>query len=303
MNGFKHGVAAAHVGASGGSDAALNLGRLVSDNISVQIRQDHNVEIAVDLIVYQVRRHDIHVPVVGLDFRIILGHVVTEAEEFSVCLFHNIRLGYNGNVLISVCFGVFKRRAGKAGGSQSCGDFKVDGNVVVNVHAPASQSVFALSVFTVEDPVDVLFRNDHRTHVSEEIQLSSQCNVGAFNVRQIIAFSRSGGRSLEEDVAFFDCCQHIRGNRFHFGDTVLQCQTGDFPDFDFSRCQLVRQQLFQDFAAGIHNDGADAVAVNGSDDDFIQFAVVGQLGGFRETLYTRELILYDCFKCFHIAHS
>ena len=56
----------ADVGASCSADSALELSCLVSDDVAVEVRQDHDVEIAVDLIVHEVRSHDVHIPVVSL---------------------------------------------------------------------------------------------------------------------------------------------------------------------------------------------------------------------------------------------
>ena len=46
VNGLKHGVALADVGAAGGADAALELGRLVGDDVAVQVGQNKHLEIA-----------------------------------------------------------------------------------------------------------------------------------------------------------------------------------------------------------------------------------------------------------------
>ncbi len=87
MDRFKHSVSATDIGTSGSSYAALQLCRFIGNDIAIQIRQDEYVEIAVDLIVNQVGCHDIYIPVVGLDLRVILGNIVAEAEEFASVFF------------------------------------------------------------------------------------------------------------------------------------------------------------------------------------------------------------------------
>ena len=42
------------------------------------------------------------------DLRIFLRHIVAEAEEFAICLFHDVGLGNDGNVLVAVVLRIFE---------------------------------------------------------------------------------------------------------------------------------------------------------------------------------------------------
>ena len=183
MDRFKHSVSATDIGTSGSSYAALQLCRFIGNDIAIQIRQDEYVEIAVDLIVNQVGCHDIYIPVVGLDLRVILGNIVAEAEEFTVSFLHDIRLGHDGNILVSVVFRIFKSGFRQSGRSDRRRHLEVDGDIVIDLYAAASQCILAFCIFSVKDPVDIFFRDHNRPYIGEEIQFSPESYIGALDVR------------------------------------------------------------------------------------------------------------------------
>lgn len=164
---LKHRISSAYVGASCCSHSALKLSRFIGDYVTIQIRQDEYVEIAVDLIVHQICRHDIDIPVISLYLRIILCHIIAQAEELAVSLLHDICLCYDGDVLVAVVSGIFKGSSGQSLSTHRGRDLEIDGDIIIDIYSAAAERILSLGVFSVKNPVDVLLRYNYRSDVRE----------------------------------------------------------------------------------------------------------------------------------------
>ena len=300
MDCFEHGVSAADVGATCRANAALHLGRFVRDDVAVEVRQNEDVEVFVDQFVDQVGAHDVNVSVVGLDLRILFRHFIAELQELAVGLLHDVRLRNDGDILVSVVLGVLESSAGEPAGSCCRRHFEVDGNVIVDIDTSVAQRVFAFCILSEEHPVNALLRDHDRSDVGEQIQFLTELDVGALDVRQVVALARGHGRSLQEQVALLDLREHIVRNGLQFFHSVLDGQTLDRTDLDFACLDLFSQQLVQDLSAGIHDDRADAVAIDRSDHNFIHRSKIRSGRCILHSLDSRQLILHDLFKMFLI---
>ena len=165
MNSFKHRVMVADIGAACRTDAALNLRCFVSDDVAVQIRQDKYLKLASDGRIDQIRGHDVDIPVLRGDSRIIRGNLMADPRKIAIGLFHNIGFGHDRHIVLAVCLGVFKGCASDASGARLGGYLKIHGKHARNFHTAAAQDVFSLSVFPIEHPVDPLCRNRNRSDI------------------------------------------------------------------------------------------------------------------------------------------
>ncbi|MPN48812.1 hypothetical protein SDC9_196424 [bioreactor metagenome] len=72
MDGFKHGVALANVCRARGANAALELGRLIGQDIAVKVGQYHHLELGTAFFIDQLGGHDVNIPVIHFHFRVFL---------------------------------------------------------------------------------------------------------------------------------------------------------------------------------------------------------------------------------------
>ena len=78
MNRFKHRIALPKVCASSCADAALEFSRFIGQDITVQIRENQNLELLSALFIHQFCGHDVDIPVIHLDARVFLRHVIAQ---------------------------------------------------------------------------------------------------------------------------------------------------------------------------------------------------------------------------------
>jgi len=180
VHGLEHGVPAAGVGAAGGADAALNLGGLICDDVTVEIWQYKYLKFAADFRVHQIGGHDVDVPVLGGDLRVLRRDLVADSGEAAIGFLHDIGLGDNSYVGFSVGAGKGEGRSGNAPGPGVRCDLEIHGQLAGNFNAPAPKGVFALGVFPEEGPVNARLRDGDRPHIGVEVQLPAHGHVGAF---------------------------------------------------------------------------------------------------------------------------
>ena len=84
VDSLEHRVTLADVCAAGCADAALELSSLVGDYVAVEIRENEYLEVAAALLVDELRRGDVNVPLVGHDVGIFLADLLAEVEKLAV---------------------------------------------------------------------------------------------------------------------------------------------------------------------------------------------------------------------------
>ena len=191
-----------------------------------------------------------------------------------------------------------------------CGCYtEVHGEVVRDIDSVASQCVASLGVLPVENPVDSEFGNGYRSDISEQVQFLPHGDVGALDVRPGVSFLGRCGRSLEDHVAFFQCCQCVVGDGLHDLDTPLDGQSVDLSDLHLSCFDLVCEQDFHDLLGGCADVRSDTVTSAYSDDEFVQFGIVCPVGLILEYFDPLELLpeqdaeLLLCrLDCFLVNH-
>ena len=223
VNGLEHGVAVADVGAAGGAYAALDLGGLVGDDVAVEVGQQKDLELISDPLIDQIGGHNVDVPVLRLDLRVVRRHLVADAGEHAVGLFHDVGLGDDGDACFSVGSGVFKGSAGNAPGAGVGGHLEIHSQLAGQLDAPAAQSVFPFRVLPEKGPVYALLRDAHRAHVGVKVQLPAQGHVCALHAAAL----GGGGGAFQQDVAGLDLSQHILRHRFALGKAVFDGQAVD----------------------------------------------------------------------------
>ena len=148
-------------------------------------------------------------------------------QELAVGGLDDVRLGDGGHLLDAVLLGMLEGQLDDPVRALLGGDAEIDGQVVVDVDAPAAEDVASLGVLPEEYPIDPLLRDAHRTDVGEQVQLAAHGHVRRFDVRPLVALLGGGGRPLEDDMAFLDLLQYvIRDGLEHLGP-VLDGQSLD----------------------------------------------------------------------------
>ena len=117
VNSLEHRILAADICGACGADTALKFRSLVGDDIAVEVRQNEHAEIAAALLVDELCRCDVDVPLIGGYLGIILGYLTANVEEFSVGGLDNIRLCNDRNSALLVCSRVLERAARDAAGA------------------------------------------------------------------------------------------------------------------------------------------------------------------------------------------
>ena len=274
MDGLKHGVAVADVGAARRADAALQLRGLVGDDIAVEVRQQQHLKAAAHALVDEVRRHDVDVIIIDGDLRIVGGDLVAEGGELAVGLFEDVRLRDDGHARLAIAPGVVKRRAGDAPRAGVGRDLEVHGHAG-QLHAAAAEGIFALRVLAEERPVDALVGNGHGADVRVEVERAAQLHVRAL---EPAAHGRRG-RALEQHVAGQDLREHVVRHRLIAGHAVFEREPADAPQGDAAARDLVGEQRLERAHRLLHDDGADAVAVHEADGHSRLVRIIHLLGG------------------------
>ena len=290
----------AQVCAAGGADTPLEFGGFVCQDVPVEIRQDEYLELGPSLFIDQFCRHDIDIPVVHFDFRIILCNLLAFLQELAVGGLHHIGLGDDGDPVLAVGPGIFKGQAGDPFRTGRGADPEVKGDVIADIHALAAQRIHAFRIFTEESPVNVLLRHLYRTDIGKEIQFLTHSYIGTLHVLPLVAFSRCGGGALQDHMALFQFSQYVirngfAGRRTVFNGTAVDDLKFHFPLFDFA-CQQVLQHPLRLGGDG----GTDAVAAYNADDDFIQGFVVHKVLVAFHFFHSGHLLLDDGLKLFQI---
>ena len=273
VDGLEHSILTASVGAARRAYAALNLGGLVGDDVAVQIGQNEHLKPAADFRVHQIGGHDVDVPVLGGDLRIVRRNLMADAGEHSVGLFHNVGLGDDGHIGFAVGPGKVKGGLGDPAGTGVGGDFEIHAQHTGHLNAPAAQSVFALRILPEEGPVDAQLRDGYRPHVGKQVQLPPHGYIGAF---QRTALGSLRG-AFQQHVAVLDGGQHLVRNGLALSSAVFNGQPLDVPQLHPADGKLCCQQLFQHPPGLGHEDGTDAVTGDQADDDALHAGKV--LGG------------------------
>ena len=276
MDGLKHGVAVADVGAARRADAALQLRGLVGDDVAVEVRQQQHLKLSAHPLVDEVGRHNINIVVIDGDLGIIGGHLVAEGGELAVRLFEDVRLRDDGHARLAVAPGIVERRAGDAARAGIGRDLEVHGHAG-QLHAAAAERVLALRVLAEERPVDALFWNRHGADVRVEVERAAQLHVRAL---ESAAHGRRR-RALEQHVAGHDLIQHIVRHRLIAGQPVFDRQAADAPQGNAAARDLVGEQRLEHAHRLLHDDGADAVAVHKADGHGRFFRIVHPFGFHR----------------------
>ena len=191
MDGFKHRITVTDIGTAGCTHAALNLGCLIGNNIAVQVGQQNHLELVAQLGIDQIGGHNINIPIVHRNIRVILSDFVADGSELAVCLFHNIGLGNNADPGFAVILGILKGSTGNSSCAEIGGHLKVHCKTG-KLYTTAAQNILTLGIFPVEHPVDALLRNGHRPHIGIQVKLTAQCDIGTFH----LAAHRRGGGAL-----------------------------------------------------------------------------------------------------------
>ena len=113
----RHGVVVAQVCAAGSADAALELRRLVGDDIAVEVGEDEHLKVSPTLFIDELGGGDVDIPVVSDDIRILFADLLANLQEFAVGSLDHVGLGDDGNFALVVISSVFIGKSGNALGA------------------------------------------------------------------------------------------------------------------------------------------------------------------------------------------
>jgi len=293
VDGLEHGVLLADVGATGRADAALELGGLVGQDVAVEIREDEDLEVAAALLVDELGRHDVDVPVVGVDARVLLGDAIEVLEEAAVGRLDDVGLGDARDPLPPVLLGVLEGQPADAVGARAGDELEVDRDVVVDVDAVGAEGVEVLRVFAEEDPVDALLGDADGPDVGEEVELLADGHVAALDIRPGVALARRRRGALEGDGVFLDLVQDVGRDGAAVGGPVLDGQPLDIVDDDAAGFNLVLEQESKDALRLGGDVDADAIPRQDADLERGEPGVVDPAGSGLDLLHPFHLLLEE----------
>ena len=273
MDGFEHGVLVADIGRACGTHTALDLGSLIGDDIAVEVRKQHYLELLSQRLLDEVGGHDVNVVILHLDTGIIFSNFMGNGSELAVGLLHDVGLGDDGHMGLAVVLCIVKGRPCDSPGTQIRGDLEVHSHTL-QLHAPAAQDVFAFGIFPVEHPVNVLFGDGYGTAVGIQVQFTAHGHVGGLHGAAV----GCGGGALQQNITGLDLCQNIVRDGLTAGHTVFNGQTFDILQNDGTGSDFVSQELFQHPGCLLCDHGTDAVAIDDTDGNY---SLGGEVGFLR----------------------
>lgn len=135
VDGLEHSVLFTDVCASCRADAALELCGLIGNDITVKVGKKKNLEVAAALLVDELCRHNICVPLVSGDFGVEVCDLVAVLKEVTVGGFDNVGLGNERHSRSTVLSRVVVGKSCNSVGALLGGNGKVNGKVLGNVEA------------------------------------------------------------------------------------------------------------------------------------------------------------------------
>ena len=238
MNCLKHRILVAQVGGRSGSQTSLMLCCHVGYDITVQVRQNYNLNALVEFRIQHLCAHCINQTLLDLDFRIFLTDLADSLNKVSVSQLHNVCLSYDGHILLAVLSCELESRSCNALAALFGLYLEVNCQIIIDLNALVAPDVLTLNVLTEEGPVDVLIRNLDRADCCEQLQATAQQAVCGYQVRPRLTGTRGNHRSLDEDVAFLDLFKYLVRKALQLCGTVLNGHALDLTDLNTSACNL-----------------------------------------------------------------
>ena len=212
-------------------------------DIAIQVRQNYNLNSLVELRIQHLCTHCINQTLLDLDFRIFLTNLADSLDKVAVSQLYNVRLGYDGHVLLAVLSCKFEGSSCDTLTSLFGLYLKVNRQVIIDLNALVAPDVLTLNVLTEEGPVNVLVRDLDRTDCCEQLQATAQQAVCGYQVRPRLAGTRGNHRSFDDDVAFFDLFEYIIRKALQLCGTVLNGHALNLADLNTTACDFRCQQI------------------------------------------------------------
>ena len=275
VNCLKHSILVAQVGRGSGSKTSLMLCSNVRYDITIQVRQNHNLNALVKFRIQHLCAHCVNQTLLDLDFRIFLTDLADSLDKVTVSQLHNICLGYDSHILFAVLSCELESRSCNALASLLGLYLEVDRQVIIYLNSLVAPDVLTLDVLTEESPVNVLVRNLDRADCCEQFKSTAQQAVCGYQVRPRLAGTRGNHRPLDEDIAFLDLFKYLVRKALQLCGTILNGHALNLTDLDASSCDFRCQQIIQNTQCLFHDDRANAVAWKHADDDLLQLVKIG----------------------------
>lgn len=190
----------------------------------------------------------------------------------------NITLGDHSDIVLAVLAGKLKGRAGDALPTLLSQHFEVNSQVVVDLNALVAPDVFALDVLSEEGSVDALLRDADGPDGGEQIQTPAQERVGTHQIGQALPSPGGDEGTLHQHIALFAFLEHIVGEALHLLHPVFDGHPLDGAKLNVAGGDFFLQEILHYPQGLLHDDRADAVSGQDTDNDVIQFGVIGDLG-------------------------
>ena len=290
VDGLEHGVPLPDVGGTGGSDASLDLGGLVRDDVPVQVGQDEDLEVSPAGGVDELGGGDVNEPHVVLDLGVLLADLVRQVDEQSVGGLDDVGLDDDRDVVLAGLLGVLESGADDPLGTLPGGDAVVHGEIVGDEESVGTERVGPLGVLPVEGPVDSELGNADGAHVGEEVELLPHGDVRALDVGPGVSLGGRGGGPFEDDVALLELLEGVVGDGLHDLRAPLDGETVDLPDLDLSGLDLVGKEELHDLLGGCADVRSDPVASADADDELVELGIVDPVSLGLEPLDPLELL-------------
>lgn len=150
MNSLKHSISLADICTSRSSYAALKLGSLVGNNITVKVRKNKNLKVFSSCRVDKLSGGDVNVPVICYDVGILLTDFLCGIKEFTVGSLNNISLCNDRNLTLMVTLGIIiSKLCDSVTTFLSCNG-KINCKVVGNINTVRTDCIATLGIFSKE---------------------------------------------------------------------------------------------------------------------------------------------------------
>ncbi len=260
MDGFKHRVPLADIRAPCGTHAALNLSGFIGQNVAVEVRQGKDLELRTARRVEKLGGHDVYVPSLPSDFRILLAHRSSHIQEESVRGLDHVGFGDDGHAFLAHLLRVGEGCLNDSLRSRSGVHLEVHAQVLRHHQSLTPHCIEIFRVFPKKDPVNFCLRDSNRTHVGKKIQLLSHRHVRALNVGPGASLLRGLRRSLQRYMTLFDLSQNLVRDGLVLGRPIFYGESFDHAKINFSFLDRIAQQVFQDSLSLLGNVRTNSIS-------------------------------------------
>jgi len=168
----------------------LELGGFIGNYVAIEVGENKGPKLAAPLRVKNFGGYYIHIPVIGLDLRILTGQLIERIQEKPVGGFNNIGFGDRGYPRDIILFSVLECQAYDPLGAEESYSLEINCQIIGNLNASAAENVGSFSILPEKYPINIIRRNPNWPDIREEVEFPPQGYIGALNIWPGVPFPR-----------------------------------------------------------------------------------------------------------------